>query len=305
MLPLILSLFAGGGVVLVMIGLNSGESRDSIALRLNSFTSGVPTLREVELAAPTSERVLKPAVERLSRFVKRWQGRDALVKMEKQLLMAGSPNGMTVEDLLGWKGLAALAVSAFGLFGGLVLRTGLMRMIIFAGVGALIGYVLPSLHLKQKIKARQKAILRALPDAIDMLSISVQAGLHFDSALARLSSKLHNELTEEFDRVSAEIRVGKRRRDALRNLTERTGVDDLNSFVNAVIQADQLGVGLANVLKTQSVQLRIRRRQRAEEKARQAPIKMLFPMVGLLFPPLLIVILGPAVPSLMHGMGGH
>jgi tight adherence protein C len=222
--------------------------------------------------------------------------------MEKQLLMAGSPRGMTVEDMLGWKGLGAIALAALGFLFALLLHVSLGLMIMFIIGGAVLGYVLPGLLLSRTVKSRQKAILKVLPDAVDMLSISVQAGLGFDAAMGRLSAKMTNELTHEFDRVAAEIRMGKRRRDALRNLIERTGVDDLNAFVNALIQADQLGAGVANVLKTQSAAMRVRRRQRAEERARKAPVKMMFPLVGLLFPPLLIIILGPALPALMHGI---
>jgi tight adherence protein C len=302
LIPVLLALAIGVGVILLFAGLAIGETPDAVSVRIQQFTGQPATINQVEMAAPPKDRVLKPAVTRLSRFISQWQGRATLERMEKQLLMAGSPRGMTVEDMLGWKGLAAIALAALAFLFAVLLHVSLGLIIMFIIGGAVLGYVLPGLLLSRKVKARQKAILKVLPDAVDMLSISVQAGLGFDSAMARLSAKMDNELTQEFDRVSAEIRMGKRRRDALRNLIERTGVDDLNAFVNALIQADQLGAGVANVLKTQSAAMRVRRRQRAEERARKAPVKMMFPLVGLLFPPLLIIILGPALPALMNGI---
>ncbi|HZT97368.1 MAG TPA: type II secretion system F family protein [Chloroflexota bacterium] len=302
---LLLAMLAGAGVVLVFAGLAIGETPDSVAVRLQQFTNQAPSLREVELAAAPRDRMLKPAIARISSLLANLQNRASLERLEKLLLMAGSPRDMKVEDLLGWKGLAALACAFVGFMLGLVMHGSVLRILLFIGIGAVIGYMLPTLLLKRKIKARQKAITKLLPDAIDMLSISVEAGLAFDSAMGRLSSKMHNELTMEFDRVSAEIRMGKRRRDAMRNLIERTGVDDLSAFVNAIIQADTLGAGISNVLKTQAQTMRVKRRQRAEERARKAPVKMMFPLVGLLFPPLLIVILGPALPTLFNGIAPH
>lgn len=306
MLPLVLALLGGGGVALAVYGFTIGETPDAVALRLSQFAGSIktptPTLREVEMAAAPRDRIVKPAIARISRIVSNFHGQSALEKLEKQLLQAGNPNGMTVEDLLGWKGLAVLGLGGIGLFFGWRMGGSLGQLILFGGAGGAVGYMVPSMLLKSKIKKRQKSIMRVLPDAIDMLSISVEAGLGFDAAIGRLSAKMHNELTAEFDRVSAEIRMGRRRRDALKNLIERTGVDDLSAFVNAIIQADHLGVGVTQVLKTQAQAIRIRRRQRAEERARKAPVKMMFPLVGLLFPPLMIIILGPALPALLSGM---
>jgi tight adherence protein C len=304
---LLLALFAGGGVGLVFVGLSIGQNVDAVTARLHAFTGAIqpPTLREVELAGAPRERLIKPMVNRISKFVTNFQGRSAIERLEKQLLMAGSPTAVTVEDLLGWKGLAAVGLAAFGVFFAIMSHGGFIKIVLFAGGGAFLGWMLPSLLMKRKVKARQKKIIKVMPDAIDMLSISVEAGLGFDAAMGRLSSKMRNELTLEFDRVAAEIRMGRRRRDALKNMIERTGVDDLSQFVNALIQADQLGVGVTGVLKTQAQTMRTKRRQRAEERARKAPVKMMFPLVCLLFPPLMIIILGPAIPSLMNGIAVH
>ena len=169
-------------------------------------------------------------------------------------------------------------------------------------VGAYLGYALPEFWLGGRVKKRQKAILMQIPDALDLLTISVRAGLGFDGALGKVVEKLQGPLTEEFRRALAEIRVGKPRRDALRDIVPRTEVTALTNFIGAIIQAEQLGVSISKVLQVQSEQLRIERRQRAEEMAAKAPIKMLFPLVGCIFPSLFIVILGPAIILIIIGL---
>ena len=160
-------------------------------------------------------------------------------------------------------------------------------------VGLMFGYTIPEFWLGGRVKKRQKAHPAQIPDALDLLTISVRAGLGFDGALGKVVEKLKGPLTDEFRRALAEIRVGKPRRDALRDIVPRTEVPALTNFIGAIIQAEQLGVSISKVLQVQSEQLRIERRQRAEEMAAKAPIKMLFPLVGCIFPSLFIVILGP------------
>jgi tight adherence protein C len=167
-------------------------------------------------------------------------------------------------------------------------------------VGVALGFLLPVLWLSGKIRRRQDEVIKALPDALDLLTICVEAGLGFDAAMAKVAEKWENELSRAFGRVIHEIRLGKLRREALREMERNVGVTDVTSFVAAVIQADQLGVSMAKVMRIQSEQMRIKRRQRAEEKAHQAPIKMLFPMVFLIFPSIYIVLLGPAVLVIMN-----
>jgi len=157
-----------------------------------------------------------------------------------------------------------------------------------------IGFMFPDLWLTSRIKARQKSVFRALPDALDLLTICVEAGLGFDAAMAQVNMKWEDELALEFGRVLQEIRLGKLRREALRDMSDRLGVSELTSFVAAVIQSEQLGVSMAKVLRIQSDQMRVRRRQMAEEEAHRAPIKMIFPIGLLIFPSILMVLLGPA-----------
>jgi tight adherence protein C len=161
--------------------------------------------------------------------------------------------------------------------------------------GIAAGYFFPQLALKQTIDTRKANITKSLPDALDLLTICVEAGLGFDSAMSKITEKWDDELSNEFGRVLQEIRLGKVRREALRAMAERVDVADVTSFTASIIQADQLGVSIAKVLRIQSDQMRIKRRQRAEEKAHQAPIKMIFPMVFLTFPSIYIVLLGPAI----------
>jgi tight adherence protein C len=162
-------------------------------------------------------------------------------------------------------------------------------------IGLMLGYTVPEFWLGGQVKKRQHLILLMIPDALDLLTISVRAGLGFDAALGKVVEKLNGPLTDEFRRALAEVRVGKARREALRDIIPRTEVPPLTNFIGAIIQAEQLGVSISKVLQVQSEQLRIERRQRAEEQAAKAPIKMLFPLVGCIFPSLFIVILGPAI----------
>ena len=166
------------------------------------------------------------------------------------------------------------------------------------------GYTIPEFWLGGRVKKRQKAILLMIPDTLDLLTISVRAGLGFDAALAKVVEKLKGPLSDEFRRALAEVRVGKARRDALRDIVPRTEVAPLTNFIGAIIQAEQLGVSVSKVLQVQSEQLRIERRQRAEEQAAKAPIKMLFPLVGCIFPSLFIVILGPAIILIIQNLHG-
>jgi tight adherence protein C len=170
--------------------------------------------------------------------------------------------------------------------------------LVFGGIGAVMGWFGPDLLLRSKTAARQKAIQKALPDALDLLVISVEAGLGFDAALQRMVDKKDNPLTREFARVIAEMRVGRSRREALKDMVARTQVPDLNNFVGAILQAEQLGVSVTKVLTVQAEQMRTIRRQRAEEKAAQLQLKMLLPIAIFIFPSLCIVIIGPLWPSM-------
>ncbi|HZU14463.1 MAG TPA: type II secretion system F family protein [Chloroflexota bacterium] len=289
-----------GLVVYGSIGVRQFE--EGMATRLSRYNlRTASSLTELELQIPRSERILGPARRSIARRVRQVTPNGTIENVQVKLLQAGNPKDMTVQDFLGIKGMAAiaLAVGAF-LFMTFLVHPDVVKFVLIIIGAGVAGFFLPDLWLRQIRKKRQEEIQKFMADAIDLLAISVEAGQGFDGALQTLSSRKHNALTEEFDRFRLETQAGKGRRDALRDLADRTGVEDLNTFVAALIQADQLGIGISHVLKTQAEELRIKRRQRAEEKARQAPIKMLFPLILLMFPSLFIVILGPAVPTLTN-----
>jgi len=304
MLPIIIAVCVGGGILLLIVGLASGSAVDPVQARLTQLGSvQARNLEEMELQLPFSERTLRPLVGRLSRMGGRLGSASSTDVAEKRLAMAGNPGDLRVTDWMGVKILVGLATGAimFLLFGLLV--AGLVAGVFLGMLGFGIGFLLPEFWLGGKIKARQKIILKMIPDTLDLLTISVRAGLGFDAALAKVVEKLPGPLTDEFRRALAEVRVGKARRDALRDMLPRTNVAPLSAFIGAIIQAEQLGVSISKVLQVQSDQLRIERRQRAEEMAAKAPIKMLFPLVGCIFPSLFIVILGPAMLSIIQVMG--
>ncbi|HEX2922806.1 MAG TPA: type II secretion system F family protein, partial [Chloroflexota bacterium] len=306
-MTILLAVLAGSAVLLVMLGLYIPKTApDPIKSRLSRFAERTMTLEDIEFEQPFTERVVRPAIVQASRVMRRFLPKKkklansddpALGKMEKKLALAGNPNNLSANDFLGLIGVCMLgtAILVFlllGLAGGDLVLAGGMGV-----VGLAIGYYLPTVWLNSKVRARQKEIQRAMPDSLDLLVISVEAGLGFDAALQRLTEKANHALAKEFRRVIAEIRMGRTRREALKEMVARTEVPDLNTFVSAIIQADQLGVSVAKVLTVQADQMRTLRRQRAEEAATKAPLKMLFPMILLIFPSMFIVILGPSIPT--------
>ena len=290
-------------VLLIFIGLTSGSSVDPVQARLTQLgTMQAKNLEELELQQPFAERTLRPLAQRLSGATSRVASTSFTQQTEKRLALAGNPGGLRVADWLGIKAVGAIvgAVLFFLLFFIVgVLGLPIILRLVMIVIGALFGYTIPEFWLGGRVRARQKAILLQIPDTLDLLTISVRAGLGFDGALGKVVEKLKGPLTDEFRRALAEIRVGKARRDALRDIIPRTEVPALTNFIGAIIQAEQLGVSISKVLQVQSEQLRIERRQRAEEMAAKAPIKMLFPLVGCIFPSLFIVILGPAIILIM------
>lgn len=292
----------GMALILIYLGLRGSGSENTIEDRLARFSERTYTLEELEMAQPFSKRVLAPMFVRLTRFFSKLTPQSNTERIRRQLNLAGNPSRLGVTEFIGLK--AGLGVISGG-FVFLLLAVGgssLTNLLLFPIAIGAVAFLSPGIWLGRKVKARQKAIQMALPDAIDLLTISVEAGLGFDPALQRVTEKWDNELTYEFSRMLHEMRIGKSRREAMRELSGRCDVDDLNVFVSSIIQADQLGVSITQVLRTQSRQIRMRRRQRAEEAAHKAPIKMLFPMVFLIFPAVYAVILGPAIPSILNGL---
>jgi tight adherence protein C len=262
-------------------------------------------LEELELQSPFLERTLRPLAAKLSGAVARVTSASFSATTQKRLALAGNPGDLRVADWLGVKAIGAVVGAGIGGVLGLVLLgAGPVLGLAMAAVGLMFGYTIPEFWLGGRVKKRQHAIVLMIPDSLDLLTISVRAGLGFDAALAKVVEKLDGPLSDEFRRALAEVRVGKARREALRDIIPRTEVQALTNFIGAIIQAEQLGVSISKVLQVQSEQLRIERRQRAEEMAAKAPIKMLFPLVGCIFPSLFIIILGPAIILIVLNLGG-
>ncbi|HSJ56471.1 MAG TPA: type II secretion system F family protein [Anaerolineae bacterium] len=261
------------------------------------------TLEDVELSMPFRERVLAPTMRKVLGFLGRRMPAQNLAEMRHLLEVAGRPYGWAVLHFVGLRVLAGLVCALLAF---LVTQLGdlpLIRRLILVVASGGLGYYLPLFWLRSRIKNRKREILRALPDGIEMLNVCVGAGLGFDMALSRVGEQWQNPLSDEFNRVVLEMRLGKTRRQALLDLAHRTDVMELENFAATIIQADQLGVSIAKVLRTQAEQMRIARRQKAEELARQAAIKLLFPLVFLIFPAMFAVLLGPAVPQVMGTLG--
>ena len=304
-LPFLMALLAAGGVLLIVWALLGTRTSDPVQARLTQLGTleGVTSLEEIELQQPLMDRTMRPLMRRLSGIGTRLTSRERIGRTESKLAEAGYPGGLRTIDFMGLKVVAAIAISGltFLLLG--AMGQGVSTALIAGVVALAIGFFVPDYWLGTRIKARQKAILLAIPDTLDLLTISVKAGLGFDAALGKVIEKTEGPLSDEFRRALAEVRIGKPRRDALKEMVARTNVPALTNFIGAIVQAEQLGVAIANVLEVQSEQLRIERRQRAEEMAAKAPIKMLFPLVGCIFPSMFIVILGPAMILIIRNLG--
>lgn len=307
---ILIVLIIGAAIALTVIGLRTPDMVDNRALqnRLEEFTAKgeAVDLRKLELSQPFTERVIYPIARKLGELAIKFTPQNALNSISRKLELAGSPAKLDPTMILAMQFIAGLT------FGGLVILVftlgptdiGTGKTILFGVLFAALGFYFPQLWLTSQIGKRQKSIRRAMPDALDLLTVCVEAGLGFDAAMAKVSEKWENELSLAFARVIAEIQLGKIRREALRDMADRIGLAEMTSFVAAVIQSEQLGVSLAKVLRIQSDQMRIKRRQLAEEEAHKAPIKMLIPMGLLIFPSLMIVLLTPAALKLMNsGLG--
>lgn len=299
--PILLVLVAGGAV-LIALGIKGEKDAISIEDRLAAFAERPISLEELELTLPFRQRVLAPFVKRMGGFFGKFLPHKNMQKLQQNLIEAGNPSKLGPVEFMGVRlGLSLMIGGTFFLL--FLFTSGVSSStLLFPAVLGGLGYILPGVWLSRKIKSRKQEIQNALADAIDLLSISVEAGLAFDPALARVANKWDNALTDEFKRMLGEMQMGKSRREAMREMQARVNVDDLNVFISSLVQADQLGVSISQILRVQSRQMRIRRRQRAEEKAQKAPIKMLFPMVFLIFPAMYVVILGPAIPQISNGI---
>jgi tight adherence protein C len=307
-------IFAGlilvGATILVIIGLRNPQASDEATLqnRLQELSKrGADIdLETIELSQPFTERIIYPMARKLGEFAIRFTPQNALQSISKKLELAGISQRFDPSLFLFTQIFCAL------LFGGIIILVFSVKedplpfaqSFLYGLLAAFLGYFFPQLWISSKISKRQKNIRRALPDALDLLTICVEAGLGFDAAMAKVSEKWVTELSLAFARVIQEIQLGKLRREAMRDMAERVGIPEMTSFVAAIIQSEQLGVSMARVLHIQADQMRMKRRQHAEEEAHKAPLKMLIPMALLIFPALMVVLMTPAALRLMgSGLG--
>ena len=285
--------------VIVWVGLGVTRAREDMNNRLAVYgrRPGPGILRDDELAKPLAARTIGPVVIKVSNFLRRFTPVGYLEKKQHQLTLAGNPGNLDAPSFVVIKLLTTVA----GLFAAFFLTgygaTPIQKTALFV-LPIVLGFFGPDAWLKRKIDERAHTMLRALPDILDLLVISVEAGLGFDSALSRVVATVPGPLSEEFFRMLQETRVGVSRRDAMRHLMDRTDIDELRSFILAMIQAEAFGVTIARVLRVQADEMRVKRRQRAQEKAFAAPVKLVFPLVFCIFPALFIVLLGPAAISI-------
>jgi tight adherence protein C len=294
---------AGLFVVFMSLDRRSAVADDSIEQRLKGYGDIEPTtLDEIELQKSFEERVLRPNLERIGSFLSDRTPQKSRDALRYKMALAGNPGNLSVGGFQALRDVAAgLGVVLGGLLGLLVGHT--LGLVIGIAVGALIGFYAPMYWLNSLTGSRRIEIQKALPDAMDLLTIASEAGQSFDAAITNVVEKYRNALADEFEIVMRETQLGRPRLEALEEMGKRCGVEDLNNFVQSIIQSEQMGVGIAKILRIQSQELRRKRRQRAQEQAAQATLKMMLPMVGCIFPTLWIILLGPAVLVIMKARG--
>ncbi|MFN8191470.1 MAG: type II secretion system F family protein [Nocardioidaceae bacterium] len=270
----------------------------SIAV-LEAMTNAPSELTK-DLDKSFSERVLDPLLKRFLGIGRRLSGADTGERIHRKLELAGNPPGWTVDRVVSAKVLAGIGAFVISLLFAFLINPSSTTKLVIVVVGVLLGYFAPNMFLYQRSYDRQNQIQKGLADAIDLLTISVESGLGFDAALQQVSRNTTGPLAEEFARVLSEMQIGQGRNEALRSLSERTNLPELKSFVSALAQADAFGIPIGAVLRVQSHEMRTKRRQRAEEKAQQVPVKITIPLIFCILPCLFIAVMGPAAISMLH-----
>jgi tight adherence protein C len=302
----------GGAITLVVVGIqysreNQDNEVDPVMSRLAEASQRGETvsLEEAELQQPFMERVVVPIIKKVGEISTRFTPQKLLQETTLKLELAGNPGRIDAATFLSTRFVGA------GLFGGGLLLISILsakpwplgRIVLVVGIFTALGFFFPQLWLQSRINGRQTEVRKAMPDALDLLTICVEAGLGFDAAMSKVSEKWENELSIMFGRCIREVQLGKPQREALRDMADRLGLPELTSFVAAVIQSQILGVSLAKVLRIQSDQMRMKRRQFAEELAHKAPVKMIIPMALLTFPSIMIILMAPAAFQIAGAFG--
>jgi len=302
----------GGAVLLIVVGMRYArqgqeDEMDVVMSRLAEATQRGESvsLEDIELQQPFMQRVVVPIVKRLGEISTRFTPQKLLQETTVKLELAGNPGRIDASTFLATRFVGA------AIFGGLLLLISTLptvnwpfaRVVLVVGIFTALGFFFPQLWLQSRINGRQNEVRKAMPDALDLLTICVEAGLGFDAAMSKVSEKWENELSIMFGRCIREVQLGKTQREALRDMADRIGLPELTSFVAAVIQSQILGVSLAKVLRIQSDQMRVKRRQYAEELAHKAPVKMIIPMALLTFPSIMIILMAPAAFQIAGAFG--
>jgi tight adherence protein C len=288
----------GLGLLLSTIGFLIFNRRSFRDRRMRSYVSGSgPTFLD---RSPSLLRLIGALLMRtLASVFIRLLPPHQVRQISHRLILAGSPNNWRVSHFVAFKGVLTL-LGAF--LGWLIPPTSLLAALLLPVLIGAIGFILPEIWLNSRVRARQNQVVRALPSALDLLSISVESGLSLDAAMLEVVHKWRNPLAEEFATILADLKVGRGRREALRAFGYRTELSEVTTFVSALIQSDEIGLSVGRTLAVQADQMRMRQRQRAERLAREASVKMLFPMALLIFPAIFVVILVPAMPTIVESL---
>jgi tight adherence protein C len=284
------------GAIAAVAAAYAKEQPTGLARALEALERSGPSGHQLAEEADRSftDRVLAPLQARALTIGRRITGADKAERIRRRLDLAGNPHGWTVDWVLSMKVLSAVILPLIVVIYGFLL-SGSLPILLVVAIGAMVlGFFVPDLYLYNKASHRADQIKRSLADAVDLLTISVEAGLGFDAALQQVARNTTGPVAEEFSRVLREMQLGKSRSEALRSMGERSNVDDLNTFVGSMVQADAFGIPIAQVLRVQSGEIRVKRRQYAEEKAQQVPVKIMIPLILFILPCLFIVIIGPA-----------
>lgn len=299
------AIFAAIALALATIGAITAEKQQvGRSLAAVQAINAAPSAMKRELSAPFSQRVLTPGLSRLTRLGRRFSPSDQVQRIRQRLELAGNPPAWDVDRVLAFKMLGTITGFLLGIVLPLVLGAGLLTVVGCAAVFCALGYFSPNLALYQMSYNRREQIQRELPDALDLLTISVEAGLAFDAALSQVARNTTGPLADEFFRVLQEMQIGLGRSDAFRGLGERSDLPELRGFVTAMVQADSFGIPIAAVLRIQAREMRVKRSQRAEELAQKVPVKILFPLIFCILPALFVVILGPAAITILQSFRG-
>jgi tight adherence protein C len=300
----IAAIFGGVFLALAALAVLNNEARgvSKSLIVMEAFTTAPDALKK-DLDPSFNDRVLTPLLARFVGLGRRVTPNDYAERIQHKLDVAGNPPGWTVDRIVSLKvvgiGVGFVAAALFAA----LLDWSLLRGVMVALIGAVVGYYGPNLYLYQRGHDRTEKMQRELPDALDLLTISVEAGLGFDAALSQVARNTHGPLAQELARVLQEMQIGLGRSAALRALGERNSLPDLRSFTSAMVQADAFGIPVGQVLRVQSNEIRLKRRQRAEEQAQKVPVKIMIPLVLFILPCLFIAVIGPAVISMMTGLG--